>query len=457
MDSQNVDTEGRQSPGTRLRSYSKPFIPAGTSRNNYEQLFSRHAFAGHHDADHVPSLFREVGKGMSFSLPIARDGDIFLASSRNVPKKQFLSDKEKQRTVKKEYDHDDFARSSFKSNVINKRKSRPKRKKPPLDDEIEPPRQPKESPKVADYRLPKPKKSEKLPQLPVPKDTSFVPNSIRKRTFPPKPKPKPTVTYHQDVIGLGVDLPLEVEDSDGDLPEKRPVKTDKVVHKPLINKKSDNKPPPTPPAPVRKPSNVFAGFHRRKSSPKTLGVPDRLSPGLPEENPLPDPPYTDSGLDGSMDDDTQSEAMTKSDKAEEEEEEEENSDEEMEEHISPQPTHSYPTWDGPRPPTPKDGTPWSQAYVKAISKARRRNMPRTLEDFNDRFTRAFTYSYFRNDHQSTCKCNNCLQYIASTKNKKKKSKKSKARAEMKKILGNVKIYDYFKFSPHKRSKRLEED
>lgn len=109
------------------------------------------------------------------------------------------------------------------------------------------------------------------------------------------------------------------------------------------------------------------------------------------------------------------------------------------------------------------GNPWGDAYNAALATARARHLSRDLSaEFANRITRPYTFSYFSDQqHPSTCKCDNCLQNVlkdddilvtAEKKRPSKLKKKHRPANGMKRIMGNVKIYDYFKFTPAKRRK-----
>ncbi|XP_078601762.1 uncharacterized protein LOC144876395 isoform X2 [Branchiostoma floridae x Branchiostoma japonicum] len=81
-----------------------------------------------------------------------------------------------------------------------------------------------------------------------------------------------------------------------------------------------------------------------------------------------------------------------------------------------------------------------QAYIKALSNARMRKLPREPWELATKTTRAYTFSYI--NHRPACRCEKCLQ-------RKPREKKEKGIPGMKLIFGEINMYDFY---PRKKRK-----
>ncbi|XP_066273468.1 uncharacterized protein [Branchiostoma lanceolatum] len=81
-----------------------------------------------------------------------------------------------------------------------------------------------------------------------------------------------------------------------------------------------------------------------------------------------------------------------------------------------------------------------QAYIKALSNARGRKLPREPWELATKTTRAYTFSYI--NHRPACRCEKCLQ-------RKPREKKEKGIPGMKLIFGEINMYDFY---PRKKRK-----
>ncbi|KAI8481268.1 hypothetical protein Bbelb_410220 [Branchiostoma belcheri] len=80
------------------------------------------------------------------------------------------------------------------------------------------------------------------------------------------------------------------------------------------------------------------------------------------------------------------------------------------------------------------------AYIKALSNARMRKLPREPWELATKTTRAYTFSYI--NHRPACRCEKCLQ-------RKPREKKEKGIPGMKLIFGEINMYDFY---PRKKRK-----
>ncbi|KAI8492544.1 hypothetical protein Bbelb_295850, partial [Branchiostoma belcheri] len=82
----------------------------------------------------------------------------------------------------------------------------------------------------------------------------------------------------------------------------------------------------------------------------------------------------------------------------------------------------------------------ARAYIKALSNARMRKLPREPWELATKTTRAYTFSYI--NHRPACRCEKCLQ-------RKPREKKEKGIPGMKLIFGEINMYDFY---PRKKRK-----
>ncbi|XP_072021096.1 uncharacterized protein [Amphiura filiformis] len=396
----------------RFSAPTVPFLSGGYP--SFNQVHARHSEQG-------------VGN-LNFSYPIARDSDVFIGSWQNKdPVEKKIYSKRQQRPD-----------NSFKGwpQLDN---PRPKRKKP-TSDEPKPRRQRKRSThQIADFRLPKPKKSETVPirshvNRKPPQPSDYGGSSTRRRPCG-NPTVPPVVKYHHDVVDLSLQTGAKTLDECITEPESKivPSKATSTHVEEKVEKRNPNTDS------FKRSYSVLSQFHRQSVS-KPAGV---VSDSSEDEPSRPSSEHVSNhSKDESDHDMEESESLKKSD-----EDEDNDSDEDMYD-FDLDSSSLYRNFSERTLPSGTTGDPWGQAYVQALAKARERNMPFDLEEFNHRMTRPYTFSYFTN-HRPSCKCVQCLR-SAFTKNikKRKGKKKSKAPSGMKTILGKVKIHDYFHFKPH---------